>query len=380
MYLEAESRLNIQRLITVYAGWKVSLLLVMVLLSGCETISYYSQAVTGQWQMWNNRQSIDQLLADSKTDEALKQRLKLVKAIRQFASEHLLLPSNNSYLYFTDLQRPYAVWNVVATEAFSVDPKEWCFPIAGCVHYRGYFSEQAAIDYADKLADKGFDTNVRGVSAYSTLGWFDDPLLNTFISYDEIHLAGLIFHELAHQHLYLPGDTSFNESFARAVEIAGLTLWLNSPERLRLLVDKPPENSLSNYLQEQRIEDEFVGLMFAGRQQLEELYQRDIDRSKMLQLKQQLIDSIKASYRGDFQTRWSEVDGYANWVNDTGRHRRLNNAKLASMASYYQWITAFQRLLLIENNNLHRFYLRLEYIARDDEEKRELTLRSLIDD
>jgi predicted aminopeptidase len=358
---------------------RLAMCLLPLLLSGCETVAYYSQAVGGQWQLWRQRQPIEQLLVDSRTDAQLKQRLSRVKAIRQFASERLLLPDNDSYRYYTDLERPYVVWNVVAAEAFSVQPVQWCFPIAGCVSYRGYFTEQAAMNYADKLAGQGYDTYVAGVAAYSTLGWFDDPLLNTFIDYDEIDLAGVIFHELAHQQLYIAGDTRFNESFARAVELAGIQLWLDSSQRGPQPEVDQQSVSLEDYLQAQRVNEAFISEMLAGRQRLAELYQQSDDREQLDSLKQQLLETIKGEYNQSFKQHWPQSAGFDPWVNSRVRHGELNNAKLASIAHYHHWLLAFQQLLAEQNHDLASFYRQVSALAELAQPQRDQILKNLND-
>src|SRR5688572_22417199 len=194
-------------------------------LSGCGTM-YLVQAARGQMQLMNERRPIPQVVADPDTSETLRAKLMEVGAARDFASEVLGLPENGSYRSYADLGRSYVVWNVVATPEFSVEPKRWCFPVAGCVAYRGYFSEAAAKKFAAKLRSQGYDVVVGGVPAYSTLGRFADPVLNTMLGYGDVDLAAIIFHELSHQVVYIPGDSAFNEAFAVAVEQAGLQRWL----------------------------------------------------------------------------------------------------------------------------------------------------------
>src|SRR4051812_10885006 len=191
-------------------------------LCGC----YLIQAATGQMQIVSKRQPIAEVIRDPATSEKLKARLEYVAAARDFASRELGLPDNESYRSYADLGRPYVVWNVFAAPEFSVEPRQWCFPIAGCVVYRGYFSEAAAQRYARKLRRRGDDVAVGGVAAYSTLGHFKDPVLSTMLGWSDAQLAATLFHELAHQVVYVPGDSQFNESFATVVEEAGLERWL----------------------------------------------------------------------------------------------------------------------------------------------------------
>lgn len=345
--------------------FRLSLLIIFPLLSSCESISYYSQAAQGQWSLWWQRQPIDELLIDEKLNADLQQRLQQVLEIRDFASTHLSLPSNNSYRYYTDLQRSSVVWNVFAAEEFSVQAKKWCFPIAGCVSYRGYFSEQAARDYAENLAQQGYDTYVGTVAAYSTLGWFDDPVLSTFIHYDETRMAGLIFHELAHQQLYIPGDTMFNESFASAVAVAGVERWLIQRQRPELMVA---------YLQRQTVSRDFIATVMRGRQRLEVLYQRDISELEKRRRKQAIIDELSSRDYREFQSRWDGVSHYDRWMDNS-----LNNAKLSTLASYHQWQPAFQRMLLESGGDFSVFYQRVDQLAKLDKEKRQLILQAVLD-
>jgi predicted aminopeptidase len=194
-------------------------------LAGCGTL-YVAQAARGQLQILKAREPIPRVLADPAVDPALKKRLEEVRLAREFAWRELGLPNNKSYTSYADLKREFVTWTVVATPEFSVDPREWCFPIVGCVAYRGYFREQSAEKFAQELRDQGFDTLVGGVPAYSTLGKFNDPILNTMMSYGDDELASIIFHELSHQVVYIPDDTAFNEAFAVAVEQEGLARWL----------------------------------------------------------------------------------------------------------------------------------------------------------
>jgi len=204
---------------------------VLLLAGGCESIGYYRQAIEGHLGVMASARPIDAWLADPSTSPALRERLETARRIRQFASRELGLPDNGSYLSYADLGRPFVAWNVFAAEEFSVEPKKECFPFAGCVSYRGFFAEEEARRHAAQLREAGYDVHVAGVPAYSTLGWFEDPLLSSFILYSDAQLARLIFHELAHQMVYAGGDTTFNESFAVVVEEEGVRRWLEAEGR-----------------------------------------------------------------------------------------------------------------------------------------------------
>ncbi|MEJ2657639.1 MAG: aminopeptidase [Desulfobacterales bacterium] len=206
-------------------------------LTGCSSIRYYGQLISGQISILNKRQPIHQILEEPDAPEKLKQKLKLILDIRKFAKDDLFLPADDQYLSYVALERRFAVWNVYATPEFSFSAKTWCYPIIGCAVYRGYFSETDAFNYAEQLKAKGYDVYIGGVVAYSTLGWFDDPVLSTFIYSSDIKLAALIFHELAHHLLYVPDDTTFNESFATTVEQVSLRRWLATKHHLKYYDD-----------------------------------------------------------------------------------------------------------------------------------------------
>lgn len=315
--------------------------LLVVSLSSCQTLSYYSQAAGGQLSMWRAAEPIDELLRDEETDPALRQRLELVSAIRAFATDELGLPDNGSYRSYADLKRPYALWNVFAAPQLSLEPVTWCFPIAGCVAYRGYFSEKAAQRFADGLRQRNFDVYVGGVPAYSTLGWFDDAVLNTFIGYPDPELASLIFHELAHQVAYAPGDTTFNESFATAVELEGVRRWLIASARSTELTAF--ESALGRH-------QDFVTLVTRTQDVLQEIFKANISDAEKLKRKVNTYSGLRAEYHQLKQT-WGGFSGYDRWFEDP-----LNNAKLGSVAAYNQLVPAFQKMLADSGGDLAAFY------------------------
>ena len=348
--------------------YRLLVLLLLCLTSGCETVNYYSHVAKGQWQLLQARQSIDQLVADADTEQSLKRRLQSIQAMRAFASDELLLADNGSYRDYVGLSRRYVVWNVFAAPPFSITPKQWCFPVAGCVSYRGYFSEAKAKQYADDLTAQGYETYVAGVSGYSTLGWFDDPVLSTFLYRDDTQLAALIFHELAHQLLYLPGDTTFNESFASAIEQEGLRRWL--------IFQRQPAISIQQYYRRQQVQQAFVNTVLSLREQLDELYQAEsIDQplsdDVRRRQKQQLLAAFSSGRYQAFKTRW-QTDSYDAWV-ESG----LNNAKLSTIASYHQWLPAFQQLLA-QSDDLADFYQRAKTLSELPAKPRQQALQSLL--
>lgn len=298
-------------------------------LSGCG-VTYLAQAARGQLQVMRQRQPIERLLAKPSTDDALKQQLLRARRIRDFATQELRLPDNASYRSYADIGRRYVVWNVVATPEFSVQPRQWCFPVAGCVAYRGYFREAAARDYARQLQQKGDDVLVGGVAAYSTLGRFADPLLNTVTGYGELDLAALVFHELAHQVLYRAGDSAFNEAFATAVEEEGVA---------RYAARYASPDALAAWQQARRMRVEAADLFSNARQDLAALYRQRIAPEAMRQRKAARLAQLAADIRA-LEAREKRPTGYGAWI-EAG----LNNAHLAAVATYYDQVPRFEALL-----------------------------------
>ena len=320
------------------------ILLMSPILSGC----YLLQAAQGQMQIVARREPIPELLADPATPEALRKRLDYVAAAREFASRELGLPDNESYRSYADVGRPFVVWNVFATPEFSVEPRRWCFPIAGCVVYRGYFNEERAQDYARGLRLRGDDTVVGGVAAYSTLGHFKDPVLNTMIGWNDAQLAATLFHELAHQVAYVPGDSEFNEAFATVVEENGLTRWL---------ISRGSEADLRTWQVQREQYAQFVELLLETRERLAALYRLDLPVDEKRTRKQQEFARLKMQY-AELRRRWNGYSGYDSWFS-----RTLNNAHLVSAATYHGCVPAFERLLAEADNELPRFYERVRELA-----------------
>lgn len=304
-------------------------------------VRYYAQCVQGHTGILIKRQPIDKILADPAVAPELKDKLALVLQIRDFASDELLLPDNGSYRCYADLGRPSVVWNVVATPEFSLRPRQWCFPVAGCVTYRGYYSRQQAQAQREQLQAQGEDVHLYGVEAYSTLGWFDDPVLNTFIDKPEARLAALIFHELAHQQVYIKGDSAFNEAFAEAVAHEGVARWL----RHRNL-----EKELAGWEESLRRDEQFVALLQEARLRLERLYAAEIDQDAMRAGKAQVFEEMKRTY-ARLKDDWGAYGGYDRWFASP-----LNNARLASVGTYRRQLPAFQVLLRQQGGDLAAFY------------------------
>ena len=324
------------------------------LVASCSNLGYYLQSVDGQMKLMHARQPIAQVLADPATPPALRSRLERVAAIREFASRELQLPDNGSYRSYADLRRPFVVWNVFAADEFSITPRQWCFPVAGCVGYRGYFSQANAEAYARELGAQGLDVFVSGVPAYSTLGWFDDPVLNTFINYPEYELARLIFHELAHQVVYVKGDSEFNESFATAVEDEGVKRWIARGGDAKMRAD-------FELAQQRRAQ--FAALVLKYRGALEELYRSELAPAAMRGKKAGLFGALQQDYL-QLKTEWGGYAGYDRFFMDP------NNAKLASVALYNTLVPQFQRLIARHNGALPAFYAEIKAIAALGKEAR----------
>jgi len=339
-------------------------LLVAALLSlgGCTSISYYAQSIRGHLDIMAKRQDIGTLVADQSTPAELKQKLERARAIREFATEELALPDNGSYRSYVDVGQRFVTWNVVAAPALSLKPKTWCFLVVGCVSYRGYFEERAAREYADELAAENMDVAVAGARAYSTLGWFDDPILNTILFDAEYRFAGTLFHELAHERLYIAGESSFNESYAVTVEREGVRRWLarNATPAMR-----------EAYARERGRRDDFLALVLATRGDLETLYASSIDDADKMREKTRLFDELRAGY-AQLKASWGEYTGYDRWFADG-----LNNAKLALLATYNVYVPAFERLLAEQQGDMRKFHEAVEALSKLPKEERDAELERL---
>lgn len=329
---------------------------------GCAQLAYYSQAAQGQMEVLAKAKPIETVMLHPSTDENLRSRLKLVQEIRRFAVDELGLPDNGSYKKYADLQRPYVLWNVVVTPELSLQPQQWCFLVAGCVSYRGYYKKEQAHSFAETMQQQGKDVLVSGVPAYSTLGWFNDPVLSTFIHYSEAELARLIFHELAHQIVYVPGDTQFNESFATAIEEIGVTRWLHRFGNTA---------QLGNFQQSQKRRLTFIALLSEYRAKLEENYaSADSASSKRLK-KAEIFLSLKEAYAVLKHEQWNDDASYDAWFN-----RPLTNAHLALISTYFDLVPAFHSLWE-QQKNFSLFYQSVRQLAKLEKHKRRSQLAKL---
>jgi predicted aminopeptidase len=312
-------------------------------LPGC----YVLQAAAGQSDVLGRSEPIEKLLADPTTPAPLLERLDLVVESRRFAIEELGLPDGRSFRKYADLGRPYAVWNVVAAPEFSVTPRRWCYPVAGCVAYRGYFDEARAVATARRLDARGDDVTVGGVATYSTLGYLPDPVFNTMLGWRETRLVGTVFHELAHEHLYVPGDSEFNEAFASVVEQEGVRRWLAARGR---------EGEFEAYRTSLVREAEFAGLLREARERLRRLYASGAPSAQLWADKQGEFGRLKFEY-SLLRARWGGYAGYDAWF-----ARPLNNAHLAAVATYHDCVPGLQRELEAAGS-LEAFYVRVEELA-----------------
>ena len=317
-------------------------------LTGCNNLGYYAQAVGGQVAVMRAAQPIGDVLGDPAGDPGLKKQLEDVRGIREFASRELGLPDNNSYRSYADLGRPYVVWNVFAAPEFSLDSMRWCMFVVGCVNYRGYYDRRDAESLAAELRGEGYDTFVGGVPAYSTLGYFDDPVLNTFLRLGTAEVARTVFHELAHQLIFVPDDSLFNESFATTVENEGMRRWLAG--------HAGPAQRAAFEAQRQRREA-FAGLMRDFRKKFHALYATAGDADYQRQAKAVLLDALRRDY-GALKAGWGGYAGYDKFFGED-----LNNAKLVSLSLYSGLVPAFEFLLDQEHHDLPRFYQRVVALA-----------------
>jgi predicted aminopeptidase len=344
--------------------WLASCALGAVTLSfGCSSLAYYTQAAFGGARILLERRSIERMLAKGDLDPRLRSRLELVLDIRNFAVTELELPDNGSYRSYVDVGRPAPAWNVVAAPRLSVEPRRWCFPIAGCVTYRGYFSRGKAERFSARLEGQGWETTVGPVSSFSTLGWFADPVFDSVLNYPDWQLAGLLFHELAHQRVYLPGDTTFSESFASFVEEVGTRRWLAHQGR-------EPE-AAEGVRAALREEARFNALMIRYRRCLAEAYRAPQADDWKLERKVWLFERLEREYQ-ELRDRGELGARFDGWF-----LQPLNNATLALIGDYASLVPAFDRLYLEVEDDLQAFFATVEAIAELPIERRARRLQQL---
>jgi len=343
---------------------KYSLLILGIFtVSACTSFGYYMDLMSGHSELLDQQKPISEILANKETESKLRQLLETSQKIRDFASNELYLPENNSYRTYADIKRPYAVWNVVAAKEFSIEPKKWCFLFVGCLSYRGYFSKEDASMYANELKKKGYDVYVAGAKAYSTLGWFDDPLLNTMMYKSEARRAGIIFHELAHQVVYIDDDSAFNEAFATTVEQEGIRRWM---------MEKGKNKQYEQYQINKKRDVQLNALLRETRKKLKQLYITKISEKEKRQGKIIIFSLMQKNYQR-LKKSWDGYNIYDKWMS-----QELNNAHLVLIATYHDLVPAFKAMLKKENNNLKKFYVAVEQFGQIDREKRKNQLKQLI--
>lgn len=325
-------------------------LILSALFGGCQTIGYYSQAIGGHSAIWLNQRDINQVLADPAVDENTKSLLRELQQVREFASTELMLPQNGSYSSYVDTGRKYVVWNVVATPRYSVDAVKSCFVVVGCVSYRGYYDKAAAIEQGKKLKSQGLDVYIGGVGAYSTLGWFDDPLLNTMLSRSRANTISLIFHELAHQQVFIKGDTKFNESFATAVAEMGLNQWALTQGQTKLLTE---------YRLDKARQARVIQLVLTARENMREAYLGvdPKDQPLLSDLKRQQFNKLKANYQA-LKQAGGGTPGFDRFFAS-----EINHASLVLFGEYHGWVDAFKRIFEMNQRRWPAFYQAVEALS-----------------
>ncbi len=339
-----------------------------LLFSACESIQYYGQAVSGQLYILTHRQTLTKLLSDPAVSPHLQKQLERISAIRTFAASQLQLPLESHYSTYVELGQPFVVWNVSAVPEFSLQPLTWCYPIAGCVSYRGYFNEAAAQEKASAMAIKGYDVYVGGVAAYSTLGWFSDPILSSIINRQEYELASLIFHELAHQVVYIAGETQFNESFATTVEREGVRRWLQNTRD-----NRTDTESLTTAVAESiRRQQQFVELVQKAAAYLQYMYNSTLSLPEKRSAKNQRQQQMRSDY-ARLKVSWQGYNGYDKWFGG-----ELNNAQLATVTTYNNLVPAFASMLDMASGDLPLFYKNVAALAQLNPAQRQEQLQELL--
>ena len=335
----------------------------VLVLSACGSDSeYLLQCAKGQLNLMSRARPIDDILEHDSVSQDVRAQLTKVVSMREFAVNALHLPDSGSYRKYADLERPYAVWNLVAAPELSLELKQWCFPIVGCVTYRGYFDENAAREVAGSFSKQGFDVDVYGVQAYSTLNWFDDPVLNTFLTNDDLRLAALLFHEMSHQVIYVKGDTAFNESFAKTVEREGVHRWLQHAGTVDLW---------QQYLEREERSAGFKAMLAHIRDQLQTVYDSGADDSQKRVAKEEILLQASGVY-AELKKSWDGYDGYDKWM-----ERGLNNARLSSVATYHDLVPAFEALLQQVGGDLEKFYAEVKTLGELSKSERLARLKAL---
>ena len=327
----------------------------LVLADGCSSLRYYRQAVAGQYEIISRQEPIEKILTRTNTSPELRAKLLLVQELRVFAEHDLKLKPDGHYTRYADLGRRHVVWNVTAAPEFSLEAHEWWYPVVGRLDYRGFFSESAARAYAAQLARTGEDVHVGGVDAYSTLGWFKDPVLNTFIHDEPFDLADTLFHELAHQRVFASGDTDFNEAFATTVAREGVRRWLARCGN---------ETTRKKYETSLRQEGQFVALVMEAREKLKRVYDSAAPADTRRAGKAHTVAQLRADYE-KLKASWQGDTHYDAWF-----RQPLNNAQLNTVATYHDLVPIFELFLQDADGDLEKFYAQASGLAKLSKEKR----------
>ena len=317
------------------------IVMLTVVLSGCSSVGYYSQSVQGQLGVMAASRPVEDVVDDSQTPDSVRVQLRALPGLREFAVKELALPESGSYRLYADVKREALVWNVVAAPVDSLKPREWCYPVIGCAAYRGYFDQQAANDFADGLTAGGWDTAVQPVPAYSTLGWFSDPLPSTVIAWPLPDIAGLVFHELAHEALYVQGDSAFNEAYATVVEKEGVSRWLQQ---------FGSAEQRDDFLRREQRRLDFLNLLARTRERLAALYAEGVGPDELLLRKHATFQHLGDEYLA-LKQEWGGHAGYDRWM-----QRPLNNAHLASINTYHALEPAFRLILRRVDGDMAAFH------------------------
>lgn len=353
-------------------AWRLLPALVLALMAlgsgGCTNLGYYAQAVRGHMELMGRRQPIEALLEDPGIDAALRDDLALVLDVRDFATEELGLPDNGSYRTFAALDRPYVVWNVVATPELSLQPRRWCFLFVGCLSYKGYFDEERARRLAEDLRAQGNDVAVGGVAAYSTLGRFPDPFLDTMLGYSDARTAGVIIHELAHQELYIKGDSTFNESFATFVEEEGVRRWF-----ARRPGNAEDARAWADWQAQQQRSRQFTQLVLAARRDLQGVFaDPSLGPEAKRSAKEAAYARLREAHARLRDGAWDGYAGYDHWF------ETVNNARLASIATYRRLLPAFRVMLAQQDGDFPAFLAQVHDLAEQPAQAREERLTQLL--
>lgn len=357
---KSQEKMAVSRPMSLARALVAALLLMPVM--GCSTLGYYQQAVSGQLQLIVNRRDLDAVLSDPEVRPVVKQKILLARRVSQFAERELGLPVEDTFSTYVDVGSPYVVWSVFAASEFSLDLKKFCYPIAGCVSYKGYFSPNSAAQFSQSLAAQGLDVFYGGVAAYSTLGWFADPLLNTFIERDDTRLAGLLFHELAHKIIYIPGDSRFNESFATAIERAALLRWLQLQQQ---------GDAFEDYLVLEQQRSQVLALIKSAKVELTAIYASTATDAVKRQGKAQVFEAMRARYKALVTT------GQVGRVFSEWMASEINNAGIGALADYNDWVASFEVWLANLDGNLPAFYREVQQLATLDRKERDAFLNQL---